>query len=64
MPVLKESKTEKRAAKYADMEAIVVADDAVVIPLLWESDYWLRRPMVDGPFLILTPHFENWAIVK
>ena len=61
---LKESKTEKRAAKYADMEAIVVADDAVVIPLLWESDYWLRRPMVDGPFLILTPHFENWAIVK
>ena len=61
---LKESKTEKRAAKYADMEAIVVADDAVVIPLLWESDYWLRRPTVDGPFLILTPHFENWAIVK
>ena len=61
---LKESKTEKRAAKYADMEAIVVADDAVVIPLLWESDYWLRRPMVDGPFLILTPHFEDWAIYK
>jgi len=59
-----ESKTEKRAAKYADMEAIAVVEDAVVIPLLWESDYWLRRPTVGGAFLILTPHFEDWAFYK
>ena len=61
---LKEGKIEKRSAKYADMEAIVVVDDAVVIPLLWESDYWLRRPTVGGPFLAFTPNFENWAIYK
>ncbi|REG11289.1 peptide ABC transporter substrate-binding protein [Pelolinea submarina] len=61
---LKEGKTEKRAAKYAEMEAIAVVDDVVVIPLLWESDYWLRRPTVDGPLQMLTPHFEDWAIVK
>ncbi len=61
---LTESKLEKRAEKYAEMEAITVVNDAVVIPLLWESDYWLRRPTVDGPLLTLSPHFEDWAIVK
>ena len=61
---LKESKTEKRAAKYADMEAIVVVDDAIVIPLMWESDYWLRRPSLGGSFQMLSPHFEDWAFYK
>ena len=61
---LEEGKTEKRAAKYAEMEAIAVVDDAVVIPLLWESDYWLRRPTVGGPFLAFAPYFEDWAIYK
>ena len=61
---LEESKTEKRAEKYADMEAIAVVDDVVVIPLLWESDYWLRRPTVGGPFLAFAPNFEDWAIYK
>ncbi len=61
---LEESKTEKRAAKYAGMEAIAVVEDVVVIPLLWENDYWLRRPSLGGKFQMLTPHFENWAFYK
>lgn len=61
---LEEGKTEKRAAKYADMDAIVVVDDAVVIPLLWESDYWLRRPALDGSFQMLSPQFEDWAFYQ
>jgi oligopeptide transport system substrate-binding protein len=61
---LEESKTEKRAAKYAEMDAIAVVDDAVVIPLLWESDYWLRRPSLGGAFQMLSPQFEDWAFYK
>jgi ABC-type oligopeptide transport system substrate-binding subunit len=61
---LAESKTEKRAAKYAEMEAIAVVDDAVVIPLMWGSDYWLRRSTVGGPFLTFSPYFEDWAIYQ
>ena len=61
---LHEKDTDDRIEAYASLEQSVLQDDAVVIPLIWGSNYWLVNPALDANLLPFYQQLETWAVVE
>lgn len=51
----------KRKALYIQAEKILIEEDAVIAPLIWESQVELTKPRVKRTFGLIQA-FENWAL--
>jgi oligopeptide transport system substrate-binding protein len=59
----RETDAAKRKALYIQAEKILIEEDAVIAPLIWESKVELTKPRVDRTYGLLTP-LEKWSLKK
>jgi len=56
----------KRTQMYADLEKLIVVDDAIMIPIYWYTRVSTTKPYVERTFSVLggLEHMEKWDIKK
>jgi oligopeptide transport system substrate-binding protein len=54
----------ERQKLYAQAEEILINQDTVIVPLVWNSRVWLVKPNVNAEILPFYQQLENWQIIK
>jgi ABC-type oligopeptide transport system substrate-binding subunit len=54
----------ERQKLYAQVEEIIINQDTVIVPLVWNSRVWLIKPNVNAEILPFYQQLENWQITK
>lgn len=56
--------TKQRTILYSKAEEIIINQDTVVVPLVWNSRIWLVKPYVNAKVLPFYQQMEDWFIQK
>ena len=61
-PTLLDAK--ERQKQYKQAEEIIINQETVILPLVWNSRIWLVKPNVNAEILPFYQQFEDWQITK
>jgi len=56
--------TGEREKQYQQAEEIIINQDTVILPLIWNSRIWLVKPNVYAEVLPFYQQLENWKMTK
>ncbi len=61
-PILSDVK--EREKQYEKTEEIIINQETVILPLVWNSRIWLVKPNVYAEILPFYQQLENWQITE